>query len=111
MKTRTFVVVSPQRRRSGTRSAFEELVMSKEVLITDTAILQPSNGAVRTTVSTTLIPLVTSRWVTLTIIENSRKINGVEATEANAKNGSFPLFALLNLVGNGDPSPLWFRLF
>jgi phosphate transport system substrate-binding protein len=35
---------------SGTRAAFEEMVMGEDTLITETAILQPSNGALRTTI-------------------------------------------------------------
>jgi phosphate transport system substrate-binding protein len=100
------IVVVSREEGSGTRSAFEELVMSKEVLITDTAILQPSNGAVRTTVSTTPDSI---GYISMGYIDNTVKavkINGVEATEANAKNGSFPIVRPLNLVGNGDPSPL-----
>ena len=47
------IIVVSREEGSGTRAAFEEMVMSEEALISENAILQPSNGAVRTTVSTT----------------------------------------------------------
>ncbi len=50
------IVVVSREEGSGTRAAFEELVMAageSEAVITENAILQQSNGQVRTTVSTT----------------------------------------------------------
>lgn len=100
------IVVVSREEGSGTRGAFEELVMSEDALIVDTAILQPSNGSVRTTVSTTpdSIGYISMGYIDGTV--KTVKINGVEATEANAKNGSFPIVRPLNLVGNGEPTPL-----
>lgn len=47
------IIVVSREEGSGTRGAFEEMVMGEDALIAATAILQPSNGSIRTTVSTT----------------------------------------------------------
>ncbi len=99
---------------SGTRAAFEELVMEykddageKQVKpIVETALLQQSNGQVRTVVSTTPN---TIGFLSFGFLDDSIKalpIDGVEPTVENVKNGTYATFRPLNMLTNGDPSPL-----
>ncbi len=98
------IIVVSREEGSGTRAAFEEMVMGKDVLITDTAILQPSNGAIRTTVSTTphSIGFLSMGYIDDTVV--AIKVNGVEPSEENAANGSFPIVRPLNLITSGEPA-------
>ena len=98
------IVVVAREEGSGTRGAFEELVMGKEgPQITDTAILLPSNGAVRTTVSTTpnAVGFLSFGYLDGTV--KALSVNGVAATEANAGNGSYPVVRPLNMMTDGTP--------
>jgi len=98
-------VVVSREEGSGTRAAFEEMVMGKEgPPIVDTAILQPSNGAVRTTVATTPDSI---GYLSFGYLDESVKalaIDGVEATEANAASGAYPIVRPLNLLTKGEPT-------
>lgn len=98
------IIVVSREEGSGTRAAFEEMVMGKDVLITDTAVLQNSNGAIRTTVSTTesAIGFISFGYLDNTV--QALQINGVDATEANAANGTYPIVRPLNMITLGDPS-------
>lgn len=90
---------------SGTRGAFEELVMGKE-LIKANAILQPSNGAVRTAVSSTPQAI---GFISFGYIDSSVKtlaINNVAATVENAKNGNYPLSRPLYFLTKTQPTGL-----
>lgn len=90
---------------SGTRGAFEELVMGKELIKAD-AILQPSNGAVRTAVSSTPQAI---GFISFGYIDNSVKalaINNVAATVENAQNGSYPIMRPLYLLTKTQPTGL-----
>lgn len=90
---------------SGTRGAFEELVMGEELIKTN-AILLPSNGAVRTAVSST--PQAIS-FVSFGYIDSSVKalvINSVAATVENAKNGSYPILRPLYFLTKTQPTGL-----
>ena len=90
---------------SGTRAAFEEMVMDEE-LITDTAILQPSNGAVRTTVAGAANAI---GFLSFGYIDSSVKalaIDGVAATVENALNGTYPIVRPLLFVTMGQPEGL-----
>jgi phosphate transport system substrate-binding protein len=82
---------------SGTRAAFQELVMGKETII-PTAILQASNGAIRTTVAGDLqaIGFVSFGYIDKAI--KALSINDVAATEANALNGTYPIVRPLYFV-------------
>jgi phosphate transport system substrate-binding protein len=101
------IIVVSREEGSGTRAAFEEMVMGKEgPPIVDTAILQPSNGAVRTTVSTTPDSI---GFLSFGYLDESVKvltIDGVEATEANAASGDYPIVRPLNLLTKGEPAGL-----
>jgi len=99
------IVVVSREEGSGTRAAFEEMVMGKDgPVIVDTAILQPSNGAVRTTVSTTPDSV---GFLSLGYLDQSvkaLKMDGVEATEANALSGAYPIVRPLNMLTKGEPT-------
>ena len=101
------IVVVSREEGSGTRAAFEEMVMGKEgPVIVDTAILQPSNGALRTTVSTTPDSI---GFLSFGYLDSSTKalaVDGVEPTEANASNGTYPIVRPLNMMTNGEPGGL-----
>jgi phosphate transport system substrate-binding protein len=87
---------------SGTRAAFEELVMDEE-LIGEMAILQPSNGAVRTTVSTTPGSIA---FLSFGYLDDSTvpvTVDGVLPTEENASTGAYPVVRPLNMITNGEP--------
>lgn len=101
------IVVVSREEGSGTRAAFEEMVMGKEgPPIVDTAILQPSNGAVRTTVSTTPDSIGFLSFGYLDESVKALAIDGVEATEANAASGTYPIVRPLNMLTKGEPSEL-----
>jgi phosphate transport system substrate-binding protein len=98
------IVVVSREEGSGTRGAFEELVMGKDgPVIVDTAILQPSNGAVKTTVSTTDDSI---GFLSFGYLDDSVKalaIDGIEATVDNAKSGTYPIVRPLNMLTGGEP--------
>jgi len=99
------IVVVSREEGSGTRAAFEEMVMGKEgPPIVDTAILQPSNGAVRTTVATTPDSIGFLSFGYLDESVKALAIDGVEPTEANAASGDYPIVRPLNLLTKGEPS-------
>jgi phosphate transport system substrate-binding protein len=103
------IVVVSREEGSGTRAAFEELVMEandSEAVITESAILQQSNGQVRTTVSTTPDTIGYLSFGFLDESINTVEINGVEPSVANVKNGSYPIFRALNMLTNGEPGAL-----
>ncbi|MFN2303914.1 MAG: phosphate ABC transporter substrate-binding protein [Anaerolineales bacterium] len=103
------IVVVSREEGSGTRAAFEELVMEssdEEAVITENAILQQSNGQVRTTVATTPASIA---YVSFGFIDesiNTVAIDGSDPTVANVKNGSYPIFRPLNMLTNGEPNEL-----
>ena len=103
------IVVVSREEGSGTRAAFEELVLAtgdSEAMITENALLQQSNGQVRTTVSTTPDSIAYVSFGFLDDSVNTVDIDGVAPTVANVKNGSYPIFRPLNMLTNGAPSAL-----
>lgn len=100
------ITVVSREEGSGTRGAFEELVMGEEAVITEDALLQQSNGQVRTLIAETPNTIA---YLSFGYLDDSVKgvpIDGVEPTVENVKNGSYPIFRPLNLETGGDPSPL-----
>lgn len=89
---------------SGTRSAFEEMVLGEDVLMTETAILQPSNGSIRTTVSTTPNSIGYLSFGYLDETVKAISVEGVAPTEENASNGTYPVVRPLNMITFGEPS-------
>ncbi|NLB72249.1 MAG: phosphate ABC transporter substrate-binding protein [Chloroflexi bacterium] len=98
------IIVVSREEGSGTRAAFEEMVLGEEVLITENAILQPSNGSIRTTVSTTTNSIGYISFGYLGGTMKSIRVEGVAPTEANASNGTYPLVRSLNLITFGEPT-------
>ena len=90
---------------SGTRDAFTSLVMQKKDII-KTAIVQNSTGAVATTVAGDKNAI---GYVSLSSLNPKIKaldIDGVAATEANVKNGTYKLQRPFIYVTKGDPTGL-----
>ncbi|OPL18223.1 MAG: hypothetical protein AVO35_06880 [Candidatus Aegiribacteria sp. MLS_C] len=97
------ITVVAREEGSGTRAAFEEMVMD-EVLICLSAILLPSNGAVRTTVSTTPYSI---GFLSFGYIDDSVEplaVDGVDATVENAVSGEYPVVRPLNMITRGQPT-------
>lgn len=89
---------------SGTRGAFEELVMGKEAKIVNTAVVQSSTGAVRTTVAGDPNAI---GYMSMGSINNQIKVikvDGVEGTEENAKSGAYKLTRPFLFVTKAEPT-------
>ncbi|MEA3327882.1 MAG: phosphate ABC transporter substrate-binding protein [Chloroflexota bacterium] len=103
------IVVVSREEGSGTRAAFEELVMESgdtEAVITEDALLQQSNGQVRTTVAETPD---TIGYLSFGFLDESIKtvaIDCVEPSIANVKNETYPIFRPLNMLTKGGPNDL-----
>jgi len=97
------IIVVSREEGSGTRSAFEEMVLGEEVLMTETAILQPSNGSIRTTVSTTPNAVGYLSFGYLDDTVKAISVEGVAPTEENASNGTYPVVRPLNMITFGEP--------
>lgn len=99
------IIVVGREEGSGTRGAFGSLIMGdEEFAMVETAILQPSNGAVRTTVSTTPNSI---GFLSFGYLDSSIKplaIDDVEATVENALSGEYPVVRPLNMLTEGEPS-------
>ena len=90
---------------SGTRSAFESLVMGTE-WITPKAIVQDSNGAVRQLVADDPHSI---GFISLGLMDSTVKalrLDGVEPTRENVINGSYSLFRPFLFVLSGEPTGL-----
>ncbi|MEI8133260.1 MAG: phosphate ABC transporter substrate-binding protein PstS family protein, partial [Leptolinea sp.] len=99
---------------SGTRTAFEDLVMlakdanGKDVKtpIFEKAILQQSNGQIRTTIATTENSIGYLSFGFLDSSIKALKFDGIEPTVANVKNNTYKVSRPLNMLTKGDPKPL-----
>lgn len=108
------IVVVSREEGSGTRAAFEELVMEyrdeagEKVLapISEDALLQQSNGQVLTTVSTTPNSIAYLSFGFLSDEVNGVAIDDVAPTVENVSNGTYPIFRPLNMLTNGEPGEL-----
>jgi len=98
------IIVVSREEGSGTRGAFEEMVMGEDALIAATAILQPSNGSIRTTVSTTPYSVGYLSFGYLDETVKKISIGGVAPTEPNAADGTYPIVRPLNMLTNGEPT-------
>jgi phosphate transport system substrate-binding protein len=98
------IILVSREEGSGTRAAFEEMVMGEDVLIAASSILQPSNGSIRTTVATTPNSIGYLSFGYLDNTVKSISINGVAPTEPNAVNGTYPIVRPLNMLTNGEPT-------
>lgn len=87
---------------SGTRSAFEEMVMGDQ-RITPRAIVQDSNGAVRQLVAGDPNSI---GFISLGLVDNTVKavkLGGIEASRENVLNGSYTLFRPFLFVSKSIP--------
>jgi phosphate transport system substrate-binding protein len=103
------IIVVSREEGSGTRAAFEELVMAynkAEKVITEKALLQQSNGQVRTTVASTPNSIAYLSFGFLDASVSGVPIDGVAPEVANVKSGSYPISRPLNMLTNGEPGPL-----
>ena len=108
------IVVVSREEGSGTRTAFEELVMEytdengEKVLapITENALLQQSNGQVSTVVSTTPNTIGFLSFGYLSDAVKGVAIDGVEPNVDNVKNGSYSIYRPLNMLTNGEADGL-----
>ena len=91
---------------SGTRGAFEELVMGKDAQISATAILQPSNGALRTTVAGDPDAIGFLSFGYLDASVKALSIDGVAGMPDNAKNGTYPIVRPLLFLTKTEPTGL-----
>jgi phosphate transport system substrate-binding protein len=98
------IIVVSREEGSGTRTAWQDLVMGKDNPIVATAILQNSNGAIKTTVSTTPDSI---GYLSIGYLDKSVKalsIDEVEATEANAASKKYPIVRPLIVLTKGEPT-------
>ena len=87
---------------SGTRSAFEELVMA-DSLITPKALVQDSNGTVRQLVANNPHAI---GFISLGLVDDTVKalcLEGIEATVANVSSGSYGLYRPFLFVAEATP--------
>jgi phosphate transport system substrate-binding protein len=99
------ITVVAREEGSGTRGAFEEMVMDEE-LITNTAILQSSNGALRTTVANDPNAI---GFLSLGYVDNMVKalsINGIPCSTATALDGTYPIVRPLYFLTATEPTGL-----
>lgn len=97
--------LSAREEGSGTRTAFEDLVMD-DFTVVKKAILQPSSGALIQVVKSD--PAAIS-FVSFGYLSNSvkaLKIDGVAATEANVKSGAYPIVRSLYFLTKTEPEGL-----
>ncbi len=97
------ITIAAREEGSGTRSAFEDLVMD-DAFISETAILQPSNGAIRTTIASTPGSIA---FISFGYLDDSTKpmaIDGALPTSGNVNAGTYPVVRPLNMVTYGEPT-------
>jgi len=108
------ITVVSREEGSGTRAAFEDLVMEYKDsagekvldLIVETALLQQSNGQVRTIVAETPNSIGYLSFGFLDDSITGVPIDDVAPSIDNVLNGSYPIFRPLNMETGGDPNDL-----
>ena len=100
-KDGTISVVSREE-GSGTRGAFEELVLGEGTKVMDKALTQPSTGAVRTTVAGDENAVGYISLGSLNEEVKGVKIDGVEPTVDNVVSGSFKISRPFLYLTKGD---------
>lgn len=89
---------------SGTRGAFDELIMGKDAEITSRALVQDSNGSVRETVAGDRYAI---GYISLGLVDErvlALAIDGTPATEENARTKKYTLIRPFLLVTRGEPA-------
>jgi phosphate transport system substrate-binding protein len=100
----TAITVITREEGSGTRGAFEELVMGKDKKISNSALVQDSTGAVRQMVSSNPSAI---GYISLGLVDKSVKavqLDAVDPTDANIDAGKYPLVRPFLFVTKGEPS-------
>ena len=87
---------------SGTRGAFEELVMDGEEIASN-ALLHNSNGTLRTAVSGDPNSIGFLSFGYLDDSVKALSVDGVEGTVENAKDGTYPIVRPLYLLTKDEP--------
>ncbi|MBB6216991.1 phosphate transport system substrate-binding protein [Anaerosolibacter carboniphilus] len=106
------ITVVSREEGSGTRGAFIEITGvegkdasgNKADLTTKNALVQPSTGAVKQTVANTPDSIGYVSMGALDDTVKTVKVEGVEATEENAKNGTFKISRPFLYLTNGEES-------
>ncbi|MCR4440598.1 MAG: phosphate ABC transporter substrate-binding protein [Peptococcaceae bacterium] len=91
---------------SGTRGAFDELVLGKDAKVTDKAVIQNSTGAVRTAVAADKAAI---GYISLGSLNNevkALKVDGAEATPASVKNGVYKISRPFIYLTQKEPAGL-----
>ncbi len=99
------IVVISREEGSGTRGAFEEMVMEGD-LITTEALFYNSNGALKTAVAGAPYSIGFLSFGYLDSSVKALSINGTPATVENAKSGVYPIVRPLLFVTKSEPEGL-----
>jgi phosphate transport system substrate-binding protein len=100
------IVVVNREEGSGTRGAFEELVLGKETKFTDKAAIQNSTGSVRTAVASDPNAI---GYVSMGALEKSVKavkVGGIEINSNNVVNGTYKISRPFLFLTKGEPKDL-----
>lgn len=100
------IVVVTREEGSGTRDFFQEAVMGKEAKISEKALVQQSNGQVRTTVASTPNAIGFLSFGFMDTTTTPVNIEGAAPTVDNVKNGSYKLWRNFNMVTQGSANKL-----
>lgn len=88
---------------SGTRGAFEEIVLGKDAKFVSSAVIQNSTGAVRTAVSQDENAIGYISMGSLDNTVKAVKVEGVDGNEANVLNGSYKISRPFLFLTAGTP--------
>ena len=89
---------------SGTRGAFEELVLGKESKFTDKAIIQNSTGAVKTAVIADVKSIGYISMGSMSAEVKGLQVNNVEPTMDNVVKGTYKISRPFNFLVKGEPN-------
>jgi phosphate transport system substrate-binding protein len=103
--------VTAREEGSGTRTAFQELVMGKDsqgnaVNIVKSAVLQSSSGAILQVVKSDAQAVGFDSFGYVTDTVKALSVNGVQASEINAHNGTYPVVRPLYFLTKTQPEGL-----
>lgn len=104
--TKAPIVVYTREEGSGTRGAFEELVLGKDGKIFDRANVQNSTGAVRTAVAGDKNGIGYISTGSISADVKAVKVDGVEATVDNIKTGTYKISRPFIYVLQMETTPL-----
>lgn len=100
------ITVVTREEGSGTRGAFEEIVIGKDTKISPKAIVQSSTGGIKTTVSTTENAIGYMSIGAVDTEIKSVKVDNIDASEENVKNGSYPISRPFLFLVKGTPDKI-----